>query len=291
MPCFYPVHGFEKEGGGFTMKPQLARAPLTVPCGQCLGCRLAKSQDWATRLMHEKQLHEAVSFLTLTFRDESLPEDYSVNVRDTQLFMKRLRKQVPAKLRFFACGEYGESTLRPHYHFLIFGFDFPDRYFWRNSPTGHPLYRSDLLEKVWPFGHAEIGQVTSESVAYCARYMLKKVNGQMAREHYLRVHPLTGELNRVEPEFIRMSNRPGIGSDWFDQFASDAFPEDFVVIEGQKRPVPLYYKRKLAKDEQEIVSLNRAERARKNEANNTPERLAVREKVTALRVEKLKREL
>lgn len=169
--------------------------PLEVPCYWCVGCRMSRAQDWATRIKHEASLHEANSFLTLTYSDDWLPDNYSVSVKALQDFMKRLRKSLePKKIRFFACGEYGEKNLRPHYHLIIFGHDFPDRTLWRKTGSGYLTYRSASLEKVWPFGHCEIGTVTTESAGYVARYVLKKVTGQEAEGAYTRVHPFLVKL-------------------------------------------------------------------------------------------------
>lgn len=144
-----------------------------------------RARDWGTRIAHEATLHEASSFLTLTYRDESLPLDGGLEVRAVQLFLKRLRKKLePARVRFYACGEYGDSNARPHYHILLFGYDFPDKTVWRKSSSGFLLYRSKILEELWPFGHSEIGSVTPATGAYVARYCLKKVTGPPADDHY-----------------------------------------------------------------------------------------------------------
>lgn len=250
-------------------------------------------------------MHTQSSFVTLTFNDQYLPEDYSVNSRDLNLFMKRLRKALGHnRVRFFACGEYGDQNGRPHYHLLLFGYDFPDRTPWRRAPSGEVLYRSELLERVWPFGHAEIGAVTEQSIQYVARYILKKITGDAADEHYSRIHPLTGEYLRVRPEFITMSRRPGIGAGWFDKFARDAFPSDFVVIDGKKRPVPRYYlEKEKAKPQAEDftpehragnvfrVGVQRAKKSHQQKENNTPERRATREASLNLKVSRFKRDL
>lgn len=296
MACFHPVDAYPAappaKGIVFSSSKSYAGAvPFQIPCGRCIGCRLSRSRDWATRITHEAQQHEESSFLTLTFAPEHLPSDGSVRTRDVQLFMKRLRKDVGIKVRFFACGEYGGKGDRPHYHILIFGYGFPDKTLWRRSPTGHLLYRSALLEKLWPFGHSEIGTVTTQTAAYVSRYILKKVNGDLALEHYRRTNPETGEVWQISPEFITMSRKPGIGSTWFEEFSSDAFPSDFVVIDGARRPVPRYYKKKLEELEKLKITSKRKERARKHAHNNTPNRLEVRELVQQLRLNRLKRDM
>jgi hypothetical protein len=251
-----------------------------------------RARDWATRLTHEASQHAASCFVTLTFSDAHLPDDYSVSVRDTQLFMKRLRKRHGKAIRFFACGEYGDTNSRPHYHFALFGVDFSsDRYLWRRTPSGHLQYRSRALEELWPYGNSEIGSLTVQSAGYIARYITKKITGKLADTHYRRLHPLTGELVQVRPEFVVMSRRPGIGASWLGKYKCDAFPSDFVVIEGQKRPVPRYYLNALQEDERDSVILKRLAKGQAHAQDRTPDRLAVREEVQAIRLDKLKREL
>lgn len=191
-------------------------------CGQCRGCRLEKSRQWAVRCLHEASLHEDNCYLTLTLDDAHLTSmslDYSL----FQGFMRRLRKEV-GKVRFYMAGEYGESNLRPHFHALLFGYDFPDKVHLRQSPAGFKLYRSPLLESLWPFGFSSVGACSFESAAYVARYVMKKVNGELAEEHY---------GGRV-PEFSRMSLKPGIGAGWIDKFAGDVIPDGKVVVNGKK---------------------------------------------------------
>lgn len=192
------------------------------------------------------------------------------------------------------CGEYGDTNRRPHYHVILFGYDFPDRKLWSKSTNGNLLYRSALLEKVWPFGHTTIGALTPASAGYVARYCLKKITGPMAEEHYKTYHPHTGEIIQLHPEFIRMSTRPGIGASWYEKYSGDAFPSDFVIVDGSKKPVPRYYTKKLAASDpeaEERIKLKRTQNARHHKDNNTPERLETRAEVLHHRVDKLKRDL
>lgn len=266
--------------------------PITLPCGHCVGCRLDKADNWATRCMHEASMHSASSFVTLTYDDDHLPEDYSVSLRETQLFMKRLRKDTGAsRLRFFAVGEYGEQTLRPHYHLLIFGTDFrADRKLRKEGEFGNS-FTSEQLSRLWPFGFAELGSVTYKSAAYCARYSMKKINGAMAPSHYLRTHPISGLTVQVKPEFATMSGKPGIGSTWFEKYRSDCFPSDFLVVDGKHKPVPRYYTLKLQEDEQTTIKRKRKRASVPHKWNATPERLRVRETIKKSRLTQLKREL
>lgn len=296
MPCYHPLEAYP---GG----PRQSRVvfdprqsykgsvAFLLPCGRCIGCRIARARDWASRMHHEAQLHDENSFVTLTYEDRQLPADGSLSPRATQLFMKRLRKATDVKLRYFVCGEYGDKTGRPHYHAIIFGYGFPDKTIWRSAPSGGHLYRSPLLERVWPFGNAEIGSVTHKSAGYVARYCMKKVTGDLAEDHYMRPHPVTGVVYRVQPEFARMSRRPGLGGAWFDKYAGDAFPSDFLIIDGSRRNVPAYYKKKLTELDQLKVKAQRMVQIRKSAVDRTPERLQVREELQTLRVTQLKREL
>lgn len=274
------------------MKSVNSTNAIKLPCGGCIGCRLDRSDEWATRCLHESKMHQANSFVTLTYDDDHLPADYSVSVREMQLFMKRLRQETGAsKLRFFACGEYGDQHGRPHYHLLIFGHDFSrDRKLQKRGPFGN-LYTSTQLEKVWTFGRANLGHVTHKSAAYVARYCMKKINGDQAPSHYLRTHPKTGLLVQVEPEFATQSNRPGLGYTWFEQFKSDCFPSDFIIVDGKQKPVPRYYLKKLAEEEQTRIKRIRKKASLPHKWNATQDRLRVREHIKRSRIANLKRDL
>lgn len=228
MPCYSPLSAYKTHSNVTGKKLVFARDNLDgyethksidIPCGQCIGCRLERSRQWACRLMAEQQCHEKTSFLTLTYKD--LPANQSLNNTDFTLFMKRLRRHLePNKIRFFQCGEYGERTQRPHHHCILFGEDFrSDRVLFETSQSGLPQYTSALLNDLWSHGLCTIGDVTFESAAYVARYTLKKISGPSKESHY----------SGRKPEFATMSRRPGIGSLWFDQFKSDVYPGDLFV--------------------------------------------------------------
>lgn len=241
MPCFYPMRGYEKWSGGWTASRREAAhdlltgqiKELSVPCGQCIGCRLERSRQWAIRCVHEASLHQDNCFVTLTYAPEYLPADGSLNKRDFVLFMKRLRKRFGEGIRFFQCGEYGEKFARPHHHVCLFNFDFPDKQFLSHN-LGNPIYVSKALSELWPFGFSSIGSLTFESAAYVARYIMKKINGEMASKHY----------DGRQPEYITMSRCPGIGAGWLDLYSSDCYPKDFITVKGgiKCRP-PRYYDR------------------------------------------------
>ena len=225
-----------------------------------------KAQAMGQRCGHEQKMHEASCFFTLTYDDEHVPADYSVKLRDWQLFLKRTRKRTRVKgLRFAGGGEYGELGLRPHYHGLFFNYDFPDKKLLRKR-NGHPVYSSELLSELWENkGSTELGSVTHASAAYVARYSMKKVTGKRADDHYWRVSPIDGESHRVASEFFTSSRRPGLGSSWFDKFKDDAFSfgrtesgrvsgvVDFVIVDGQRQKPSPYYLGKLKERDQKAV--------------------------------------
>lgn len=300
MPCYFPVKAyrsqeFNPETGryGITFNPHNALvegSSFSVPCGRCTGCRIDRSLAWGVRCMHEAQMHRSNCFITLTYSDQDCPQDYSVKLDHFQKFMKRLRKAHPQRVRFFACGEYGTDKLRPHYHSLLFNLDFTDKKL-ITIRRGYPIYRSTLLSELWPHGSHEIGTVTFKSAAYTARYCLKKIGGDLADDHYTRRSPIDGNVYRVASEFCVMSRRPGIGSTWFEKFKTDAFPSDFVVVDGRKMKPPRFYLNMLKEEEQLPIQRARKAHARQHRADNTKERLAVRERVHAEKLNRLKRGL
>lgn len=307
MTCYRPLRAFRSKDHGITFNAHQSLGlgtTLALPCGQCSGCRLMKSQEWQTRLVHESKCHDHNAFVTLTYDQENVPEDFSLKLRDLQLFMKRLRKAKPQRVRFFGVGEYGDQTLRPHYHLILFNCDFHSKEVIRiDKRTGSPIFTSPELAELWPFGIHEIGTVTPASAGYVARYCLKKLNGEKADAFYTRTSPIDGKVYRVAPEFAVMSRRPGIGLDWFRKHEADAFAfslttkgrvhsvSDFVVVDGQRRKPPGYYLRKLGEAPQTAIKRARKRAAIKHKANNTPERLKVREEVQDSKLKLLKRQL
>ena len=218
---------------------------LELPCGQCIGCRLERSRQWAMRCLHEASLYDRNAFITLTYDDSHLPPGGSLSYPDFQRFMKRLRRRIGSKVRFYAGGEYGEQgTIRPHFHACLFGYDFPDKVFFKRSASGDKLYTSKLLESLWPYGICSVGDVTFQSAAYIARYCVAKRTGDAAKSWYACDEFVDQDgviRDSVTPEFNRMSLKPGIGSRWLEKFKTDVYPRDYVVVNGVKVKPPKYY--------------------------------------------------
>ena len=120
MPCYYPLNAMRSSSGIQFTGDTIGN--IKIPCGRCVGCRLERSRQWSVRIMHESQLHAENSFITLTYDDAHVPSDYSLRYPDFQKFMKRLRKHTGLPIRYYMCGEYGETFSRPHFHSCIFGF-------------------------------------------------------------------------------------------------------------------------------------------------------------------------
>lgn len=301
MTCYHPITAWRsQEGRGangrwplvFNKRDGYEDLEVQIPCGQCVGCRLDRSRQWAIRCVHEASLYKDNCFLTLTFDDEHLRSN-SLYPRDFTLFMKRLRKMYGAGIRFFHCGEYGSINKRPHHHAIIFNFDFPDKIFWKPN-NGYPIYRSPSLEELWPFGYSSIGAVTFESAAYVARYIMKKITGDDAVSHY----------KGIIPEYVTMSRRPGIAYEWFRRFKDDVFPNDYVVIRNNiKARPPRYYDNLYDSINNSYISIDnkpisldcikyrRKLKARIHSADATYRRLRVREQCQLNKLDLLVRNL
>lgn len=298
MTCYYPLTGYRQDSGKLNFMPSLrvrqGCMPLTVSCGQCIGCRLERSRQWAVRCMHEASLYDDNCFITLTFSPEHCPEDMSLDHTVFQNFMKRFRKRFGEGIRYYMCGEYGEKFGRPHYHACIFNFDFADKQLFK-VVNGHRLYISPALSELWPFGYSTIGSVTFESAAYVARYIMKKVTGDAAQRHYLHFDRETGEIFGCrKPEYNQPSRRPGIGRGWIEKFHSEVYPSDEVIVNGFPARPPRYYDgvyEALFPFEMEPIKFQRHCDALLHLDDNTPERLKVRERVKLAKIGLLKRNL
>lgn len=228
--------------------------------------------------MHEAASHPLNSFITLTYSDTFLPLNNTLSKRHLQLFFKRLRKSLPkTRIAYFAVGEYGDQTNRPHYHALVFNHDWPDKRQYKGDST-NPLFRSDILDKLWGMGLCSTGSVTYTTAAYCARYAIKKITGDLAKSHY----------QGREPEFMLCSTKPAIGLGWIQRYADEVYVDDNIIVNGKEHGVPAYYDKYLKKTKPELYEKiidKRKEIAKSPDVkkNSTPERLAVRKEVFAAR--------
>ena len=267
MSCYHPLTAYEsgrektKNGKKVVFfnpanyDPGYGDRKILLACGQCIGCRLDYSLEWAQRIMHEKTLHEQSWFITLTYNDENLPisqsidnetgeyfENSTLKPKELQDFLKRLRdhqeRDFDKKIRFFACGEYGDQSARRHYHAIIFGLQIPDLKTYKISANKDMIYTSEYLEKIWGKGFVTVGEVTTESAAYVRRYIMKKQKGFLAEDY---------KVLKIEPEFTRMSRRPGIGREYYEA-NKEMFKLDEVFIKKKNGTIKLkparYYEKK-----------------------------------------------
>lgn len=244
MTCYSPISGWYaqkvnptgKRSIVFNIKEAFVDRPVELPCGKCIGCKADQALMWSIRAYHESLNHENNCFITLTYDDDHLPDNRCIDKRHLQLFFKRLRKAVaPNKLRYIACGEYGDATRRPHYHAIIFGLDFLDA---RRIMLSNTMYTHPVLEKSWGQGQVSIDKVNMASICYTCGYVLKKING-------------------IDESFSLMSRRPGIGKHWLNTHLDDLQRIGKVVIEGREYTIPSRYFRW---KEEELEHVKKAQR-------------------------------
>lgn len=241
MSCNHPIYAIDlglKENGKRNLKivpnrPDLSsmkqlqarfgsKSIIPLPCGKCLACKLSRAREWSVRCTLEASLYEDNCFITLTYDDKHLPKDGKLCRKHLTDFLKRLRSSVNimdgSSIRYFACGEYGSTTKRPHYHLIVFGF-FP-----KDLKNGS----SQKLSELWPFGFNYVGECTFESCNYVARYTTKKIF-----------------KDEKTDEFITMSTHPGIGYGWlekhFDIFDDGAIFGRFGS--GKVSNIPRYFEK------------------------------------------------
>lgn len=266
MSCYHPLLGVPDYESGFSengkriykINPYSHYDPqfkpfgaISIPCGHCIGCRLDYSRSWADRMMLELDHTKKAIFVTLTYDNEHVPlteEDenglfgwFSLWKPDLQKFFKRLRKRFPDKeIRYYAAGEYGSNTFRPHYHAIIFGLsleDFPDCKPRGRNELGQVHYESEEFLRIWNQGFCLLASVSWQTCAYVARYVQKKVNSANTW--------LTDSLG-AEPEFSLMSRRPGIGAYYMTDHP-DMFENTNLYVSGHPDPIsiPKYFLKKL----------------------------------------------
>lgn len=325
MTCYHPIRALvvgTTDSGAKKLKfvgkdydNEFAGKPiyeeLLLPCGKCIGCTVERSRQWATRMMLELMYHEKACFVTLTYNDENVPmsayqddegkwhDSMSLHKPDLQKFMKRLRRYYERrdgeKIRFYACGEYGSKTRRPHYHAILYGVDFSENRELLAVKDGFAQYRSEILERLWPFGFSMICDVSWNTCAYVSRYCTKKYYGR--RNIYYQTF-------NIVPEFNVMSRRPGLGAKYFEEHGNEVYINQEIWLSNNKgalkvRP-PAYFDKLYEiehPEEMEAIKEKRkelAENAMALKLENTDldmyEQLLVEEKVFKERIKSLKRE-
>lgn len=234
MSCLTPNTMYRQEDGTTTFNKEKGYNPFSVPCGQCIGCRIDHSRDWALRCMHHAKQFKQNCFITLTFNEENLKGRTSVRTRDFTLFAKRLnsylRRRSRPTVQYFHSTEYGEKRQRPHHHAILFGYFPPDAYEWDHH-NGNIYYRSPELEKLWNYqGYVVVGQLSYQTAAYTAAYTFKKMRGKD--------YP-----DGVSPE--KMTCSQGIGYQHFETYHEDWLRLGHIIFDEKRYRIPRAYLKRL----------------------------------------------
>lgn len=213
---------------------------IWVPCGKCLMCKVQRAREWSLRMAHEADAHEESVFVTLTFDEASLPESESICKDDLQKFFKRLRKGLePRFLKYYACGEYGDVGLRPHYHAIVFGLSIAEHQL--GSRSGHTFHcLAGPLVDAWPMGHVEVGAVCGATIRYVANYIKGVFKTPAIRAR------LYGE--RRQP--FQMQSQ-GLGKAWMVDHAESLLHKLGCTVQGHDVGLPRYYQKKLLVDDEQ----------------------------------------
>lgn len=257
---------------------------IDIPCGHCIECRLAKSREWANRIMMEASYHVDNYFITLTYDNGCVPVSrfvdpetgevlpaFTLVKRDLQGFVKRLRRRLDyhngIQVRYYGVGEYGDTTHRPHYHIIVFGLSLNDLVQLKTSALGHQYYTSALVQSCWPQGFSMVAACTWESAAYVARYCTKKLSGDYKGFY---------ELFNIEPEFSLMSRKPGIARQYFDDNAAAIYEHDEIQLAlnsgGKSVKPPAYFDKLYERMDAEHMAIIRERRERYRQSRDYEQR-------------------
>lgn len=272
MPCAAPLRAYKAATGRLVFFKTTDKAywqepytGLTIPCGYCILCREEQARQTAVRIHHEALLWEENAFITLTYDEANLPTYGSLDYRHLVLFWKRLRKQI-GELRYYAVGEYGDKSLRPHYHACLFGHAFTkDRIIVQEQP--HLLWENLELTRCWGLGRVTVGELNFQTARYTASYVCKKLR---SKQRYVRIDEATGELIAVTQPRAFMSRN--IGKDWWITWGHQLKDHDRVVINGQPQKPPKAYDRWLGEvDEGKLgeIKKRREEKAKPQNKSQT----------------------
>ena len=250
---------------------------VEIPCGKCIGCRLDYARKWANRCKAESQYHDQNWFLTITYDDVHLPigkyGNPTLDPEGMTKFLKRLRKKFGDGIKYFYCGEYGGQTFRPHYHMILFVCNLNDVVEWfpfiteegkqiaitKKSKSGQKLFYSPELQECWKQGEIQIGEVRWNSCEYVARYVMKKASPEFASNVY--------DILGVHPEFLRMSRRPGIGFQYYQDHKDVINKTDEIYLPGKDGAIRSnltgYYRKQQIKDNEENGCLDHFDKSLK----------------------------
>lgn len=263
MACYRPLPALQQDPGGrVRIFPPLGTENLQLPCGKCLGCRADRAAQWGDRCTHEAKQYQHNTFCTLTYDDTHLPQGGHLVPEHLRNFLKRLRQAAARarapiatdrtkNIKFFACGEYGKQTTRPHYHLILFNCDFTDKTL-IGGTTDLPRYSSEGLKTLWPYGLNDLGNFTPAAATYIAKYTVKQWH-MHSDDGYADEN---GEWHPRPRPFGRMSLRPAIGKTWLEQNLQDLAQGYLVTnLKGVKRRIPRTYLTKIKQIQPELHAL------------------------------------
>lgn len=219
-----------------------------VPCGKCPECLQKRSEDWAFRIKQEMKQCTSALFLTLTYERTPISKNGFPTLvkRDFQNFMKRLRKHIdsyPDKMgysvihpkrdiKYYACGEYGTKTLRPHYHAIML-----------NVPI-NIVNNPNLMADIWKHGHIYSVPANMATIRYVTKYICKGKSTDLTT-----VCKETGFIlqDDRQPQFPLMSK--GLGLNFLTE-ATKRFYKNrklgaLVLPDGKFQHMPRYYKERI----------------------------------------------
>ena len=249
---------------------------IQIPCGKCIGCRLAYSREWANRCLLEAKQYQHNQFITLTYATENLSfskekqldketgEIFSMPTlvpEELTKFMKDLRRYYKYHynhegIRFYACGEYGGLNHRPHFHLIVFNLPIEDKEYLFTTNAKNQVYTSETVSRIWGKGLCSIGDVTWDSAAYVARYVMKKLKGP-AKEAYKKLG--------IVPEFVRMSRREGIAKSYYEQNKEEIYKYDEIILRKKDKTETVkpcsYYDKMFDIENHELMEKIKARRA------------------------------
>lgn len=299
--CYTPLKAWYDEDYNIVFKESIGHiGPFELPCGRCIGCRLEKRRQWAIRCVHESQFHDENCFITLTYDDDNLPDSNSLVKSDIQKFFKRLRKKINKKIKTLYCGEYGDKFGRPHYHAIIFGHEFGLNY--KKHLTRHgdalkkfldcfeekdknlgkkiklfkttefgDIYCSEELDAIWNKGFTSVAEMSFHTANYVAKYLTKKISGNLENEHY------KGRL----PDFGESSRREGIGKKWIEKYYQQVIIHGCIIYENQKIKIPGYYEKWIKENKPSLFEILKIKRE-----GSAPKVIGDRKKYDKLKIER-----
>lgn len=230
--CIHPIYLSLKRLSPSLYK-QYSHVYIRVPCGRCITCKIRRTKEWSLRLAMESTQWKDIQFVTLTFSNDYVYTENpltgelkeSLFVEDIQYYIKRVRSMLHREgfyspIKYFAVGEYGPKTQRPHYHLLVFGV--PDNFVY-------------VLRDCWKYGFTCIKPFVPQQCNYVAGYIQKKLYGPDSKYLY----------QGINPPFNTQSQH--LGEKWFfdNKNLDNILHNGFVMFQGYKHAIPSTFRRKL----------------------------------------------